>query len=157
MRNSTFNTTNPHIHIKNKEKEPLCDHEFNCSKKNNDDKITQNVRVKGLLSKINVDKSTDKSDELVQSICKKNKNIFFLEMGKRFGSAERNFYHLFKEVNFSNFDYVCLSDQDDIWLENKVYRAITCIIENNCEAYSSNATAFWESGKKINTDKKYFT
>jgi len=102
---------------------------------------------------INVDKSTDKSDELVQSICKKNKNIFFLEMGKRFGSAERNFYHLFKEVNFSNFDYVCLSDQDDIWLENKVYRAITCIIENNCEAYSSNATAFWESGKKINTDK----
>ena len=120
-----------------------------------------NQQVESILSQknidisifINVDKSTDKSEELVQAICKKNKNIFALEVGKKFGSAEKNFYHLFKKVDFSDFDYVCLSDQDDIWLENKICRAITCIIEKKCVAYSSNATAFWESGKKINTDK----
>ena len=41
LRHSIFSTTNPNIHIKNKEKESLCDHEHNCSKQNNDDKITQ--------------------------------------------------------------------------------------------------------------------
>ena len=58
LRYSTFNTTNPNIHIKNKEKESLYVHLLNCSKKNNDDNITLNVRVTGLLSKITVDKST---------------------------------------------------------------------------------------------------
>lgn len=110
----------------------------------------KNVNIKIYIS---VDKSTDGSEELVQSICKTYDNVVCLDMGKKFGSAQKNFYHIIKEVNFSQFDYICLSDQDDIWLQDKIYRAITSLIKNNCEAYSSNATAFWDSGLKINTDK----
>ena len=110
----------------------------------------KNIDIKIFIS---VDKSADGSEDLVQSICKTHSNIMCLDMGKRFGSAQKNFYHMFKEVDFSKFDYVCLSDQDDIWLENKIYKAISSIIDNNCEAYSSNATAFWNSGLRKNTDK----
>ena len=120
-----------------------------------------NEQVKSILKQknvntqifISVDNSSDGSEELVQSICDTYDNVICLEMGKKFGSAQKNFYHIIKEVNFSQFDYVCLSDQDDIWLDNKIYRAVSSLINNNCEAYSSNATAFWETGLKLNTDK----
>ena len=110
----------------------------------------KNVNTKIFIS---VDKSTDGSEELVRSICETYNNIICLDTGKKFGSAQKNFYHIIKEVDFSQFDYVCLSDQDDIWLDNKIYRAVSSLIKNNCEAYSSNATAFWDSGLKIKTYK----
>ena len=62
----------------------------------------KNVNTKIFIS---VDNSTDGSEELVRSICETYNNIICLDTGRKFGSAQKNFYHMIKEVDFSQFDY----------------------------------------------------
>ena len=45
------------------------------------------------------------------------------------------------------FDYVALSDQDDIWVEDKLSRAIDHIVNFGAASYSSDVLAFWANGK----------
>ncbi len=59
------------------------------------------------------------------------------------GSPALNFINSIKnlDVNFlSNFDYVSLSDQDDIWLSNKSIKAINLLENKNANFYASNLT-----------------
>lgn len=65
----------------------------------------------------------------------------------RSGSAALNFFRLLIDQDISGFDYVALSDQDDIWLPQKLNRAIEAIRHQNVDAYSSNVRAFWADGK----------
>jgi rhamnosyltransferase len=102
---------------------------------------------------ISVDLSTDNTEKLVGFLSEKYSKIKLLELGKHFGSAAKNFYHLLSIVDFQDFDYIALADQDDIWLPGKLNRATSCLSALNAHAYSSNATAFWEDGKKIETNK----
>jgi rhamnosyltransferase len=97
---------------------------------------------------ISVDLSTDNTEQLVVLLSEKYSNIKLLDFGKRLGGAANNFFHLLSIVNFQDFDYIGLSDQDDIWLPGKLKRAISCLSALNAHAYSSNATAFWEDGRK---------
>ena len=60
----------------------------------------------------------------------------------RTGSAATNFFALLKGVDFADFDYVALSDQDDIWLPTKLQQAIECIRINGGGGYSSNLLAW---------------
>lgn len=62
---------------------------------------------------------------------------------KTTGSAGQNFFRLLKDTDFSDVDYVALSDQDDLWLEDKLKRAIDILRSQHMDAYSSNVTAFW--------------
>ncbi len=105
---------------------------------------------------INVDLSTDGTEKLVEQIIKKNKNIYALPFGKKFGCAAANFFELILKVNFEKYDFVALSDQDDVWHPKKIYRALSILRQNNAEAYSSNVEAFWENykKKKINKSQK---
>lgn len=64
------------------------------------------------------------------------------------GSAAQNFIRLVKEAPWDDFDYVALSDQDDIWLPDKLSRAIALIRERDLAAYSSDVTAFWPDGRR---------
>jgi rhamnosyltransferase len=66
----------------------------------------------------------------------------------RQASAAQNFFRLFRDSDFSNAQYVALSDQDDIWQQDKLSHAVRKIQENNVDAYSSNVTAFWPNGKQ---------
>lgn len=66
---------------------------------------------------------------------------------KRSGTAALNFFRLLIESDFSEADYVALSDQDDIWLPNKLDGAIQSIKKQNAEGYSSNVRAFWSDGR----------
>jgi rhamnosyltransferase len=60
-----------------------------------------------------------------------------------FGSATKNFAHLICSFNsYSSFDYVCLSDQDDIWLPDKLISATMKMRSNNCSAYSGSYYLF---------------
>ncbi len=77
-----------------------------------------------------------------------NNKVITLPYGEKFGAAAPNFYRLIRDVNFSDFDYIALSDQDDIWLEDKITSAIKKIESENAVGYSSNVTAFWPSGTK---------
>lgn len=95
---------------------------------------------------ISLDLSTDKTIEVINTYSADS--VILLPYGEKFGAAAPNFYRLLKDVNFSNYDYIALADQDDIWLDDKVCSAINKLETENAVAYSSNVTAFWEDGTK---------
>jgi rhamnosyltransferase len=104
---------------------------------------------------ISVDLSVDRTFELCETYSNKNQSIFLLPYGKKFGCAAKNFFFLIREVNFDKYDFVALSDQDDIWDSNKLIRAINSIIDNDCDAYSSDVIAFWKNGKSKKIKKSW--
>jgi len=102
---------------------------------------------------ISDDLSTDSTLNYLQNIYKNNKRLIYLESNQKFGGAAKNFFRLIKDVDFLNFDYISLSDQDDIWNEDKLIQAIKIIEEKQIDVYSSNVLAFWENGKRVLIDK----
>ena len=99
------------------------------------------------------DLSTDKTIEYLQDIYKDFKNIVYLPSGSKFGGAGKNFFRLIRDVDFSSFDFISFVDQDDIWYEDKLIRAIKMIEDKQIDAYSSNDLAFWEDGKEMIINK----
>ena len=102
---------------------------------------------------ISDDLSTDKTIEYLQEIYKDFKNIVYLPSGSKFGGAGKNFFRLIRDVDFSSFDFISFVDQDDIWYEDKLIRAIKTIEDKQLDAYSSNVLAFWEDGKEMVINK----
>ena len=96
---------------------------------------------------INIDQSDDKTESIVQDYAKKNPEIQILNINKRFGSAAENFINLIIDADLTDFDYIALADQDDIWKEDKLEKAIQKL-EQGFDSYSSNVQAFWEDGQK---------
>jgi rhamnosyltransferase len=107
--------------------------------------------------KIHVFVSVDSSDDDTYQYCLDiellRNDITVLPYGEVFGGAAPNFFRLFRDVDFSEFDYVALADQDDIWSEDKLFTAITEISTRKVDAYSSNVTAFWPDGREHLVDK----
>lgn len=101
---------------------------------------------------VSVDKSTDGTEEYIQNLCSRYSNIIALPFGLRFGGAAKNFFHLIQNVDFSQFDFVSLADQDDVWNQNKLSNAITSLV-SGYDFYSSNVLAFWPDGKEALVDK----
>lgn len=58
------------------------------------------------------------------------------------GSAAANFFGLLDGADFTAFDYVAFADQDDIWLPEKLQRAVTCLSGQGGGGYSSNLLAW---------------
>ena len=102
---------------------------------------------------ISDDLSTDKTVEYLQDIYNNERRLVYLESNQKFGGAAKNFFRLIKDVDFSHFDYISLADQDDIWYEDKLIRAINTIEDKKIDAYSSNVLAFWEDGKEMIINK----
>ncbi len=96
---------------------------------------------------INVDESTDKTLSIINQYAKKNKQIEILNSKKRFGSSAKNFIDLLINVDLTDAHYICLADQDDIWNEDKLEKAIQKL-KQGYDGYSSNVEAFWEDGRK---------
>ena len=104
---------------------------------------------------ISVDLSTDGTYEWCQVLQKQNRKVVILPYGERFGGAAKNFFRLISDVNFSDFNFVSLADQDDIWLPNKLQHAISLIQLGGYDAVSSDVMAFWEDGRKKLVKKSY--
>lgn len=102
---------------------------------------------------ISVDLSTDGTYEACNQLSKVHDNINILPYGSRFGGAGKNFLRLFVDVDFTDFDYISLADQDDIWLPHKIKNAISHLNSKFCDGYSSNVTAFWPDGRTCLIDK----
>ena len=96
---------------------------------------------------INIDQSSDKTESIVQEFEKINPEIQILNFNKRFGSAASNFIHLLKNIDLTEAEYIALSDQDDLWREDKLEKAIQRL-QQGCDGYSSNVEAFWEDGRQ---------
>lgn len=105
---------------------------------------------------ISLDKSSDNSIRLIKTFQKKYNNIYLISSNKIFGNASSNFLHLIKSINFNNYNYVSFSDQDDIWLTNKLNSAKKKIIKFNLDGYASNTLSYTERKKiKIIKSQKF--
>lgn len=67
---------------------------------------------------------------------------------RRFGNAHRNFLRLIREAPLGDAEFVALADQDDIWLPEKLLRAVHCLQTSSADGYSSDVIAFWPNGRK---------
>lgn len=95
---------------------------------------------------ISDDLSTDKTLEIISAYQKKfPKQIQFLGQRKSSKGAADNFYHLINVVDSYNYDYFAFSDQDDIWPDHKISRAIQEINQQNADGYSSDFLFFDET------------
>ena len=99
--------------------------------------------------------SSDGTYEWCKACEKKNSNVTVLDYGEHFAGAAKNFYRLIRDVDFSAFDYIALADQDDIWLNNKLSRAVDMIDLNKVGAFSSDVIAFWADGRERLVKKSY--
>lgn len=104
---------------------------------------------------ISVDLSTDNTYEWCKEKESLNHRIIVLPYGDKFGGAAKNFFRLIRDVDFSDFDFVSLADQDDIWLPNKLQHAISLIQLGDYDAVSSDVMAFWEDGREKLVKKSY--
>ena len=102
---------------------------------------------------ISVDLSSDDSYSLCCFFADQHPQVTVLKYGQKFGGAAANFYRLIKDVDFSSFDYVALSDQDDIWLDDKLLTACLKLKQGNFDAYSANVLAFWPDGRELLINK----
>lgn len=118
-------------------------------------------QIESILNQTNVDvtlyvsddMSTDHTLEVINPFIKLN-NFHLLENEKKYGSAGKNFYSLVERVQFSQFDYVGFSDQDDIWCIDKLCRSVEQIKSSTgCVGVSSCVEAFWEDGRSLYVDK----
>lgn len=63
--------------------------------------------------------------------------------------AAKNFMSVVRDVDFSHADYICYSDQDDIWLPQKIIAAIEAMTANNVDCYASNLIMAGQDGKPL--------
>jgi len=116
------------------------------------DSILSQVGVDVVLM-VSVDKSSDGSEAWFDQLATQDSRVCILPHGKVFGGAAPNFFRLIGDADFSTFDYISLADQDDIWMPNKLARAIEVLEKENAYVYSSDVIAFWENGKKTHITK----
>lgn len=104
---------------------------------------------------ISVDRSTDSTLALCEQRASDDERITVLPYGERFGGAGKNFYRLVADVDTWKFDFIAFADQDDIWLGDKLSRAVDVLSSSGAKAYSSDVIAFWEDGKQEVIKKSY--
>ena len=102
---------------------------------------------------ISVDQSSDGTEDWCDQQAAADTRLCLLPHGQRFGGAARNFFRLLRDVALDGFDYVCFADQDDLWLPEKLQRAVAQLQAHQAQAYSCNVTAFWPDGRQALVDK----
>ena len=94
---------------------------------------------------ISDDGSTDNTLKIINKLKSKFKRIKLLSRkNKRVGFSD-NFYSLFIKCNLANYDYVAISDQDDIFCRNKLSTQIKYLKKYNYAASSSSVRCFGSS------------
>ena len=102
---------------------------------------------------ISVDPSTDGTEALCAEYALRHANVVLLPPAGPFKGAARNFFRLIRDVDFSTYDFVSFSDQDDIWYPDKLQRAVAKLRSDDIDGYSSNVIAFWPNGRRMLVDK----
>jgi rhamnosyltransferase len=94
------------------------------------------------------DQSTDGTWQSLANRAKSDQRIALLPRVERLGKAARNFFRLMIDVDCSAYDYIALSDQDDIWFGDKLALSIRKIRNSQAAGFSSNVIAMWPNGRK---------
>ena len=107
--------------------------------------IQQSIKFTQLI--ISIDKSNDNTSKIIKNFSNEYHGIKTLNSNESYGSAASNFINLLRNVDLKDVGYIALSDQDDIWKEDKLEKAIKKLGQGY-DGYSSNVEAFWEVGRK---------
>lgn len=75
-----------------------------------------------------------------------------LEVGAT-ASPTKSFFRLFGSVSFAGFDFVALSDQDDVWLPSKILSLVRKIEESGADGGSSNLISYFADGRMMLLEK----
>lgn len=114
----------------------------------------KNVAVEILISD---DKSSDNTIPIVETMISQGLPIKLIKRKVGTGSAARNFISLIKEVSDVNtFNAVAFSDQDDIWLPEKLDTAIRYLQSGSIDLYISNLILWDEKANKRSIIRKSF-
>ena len=87
------------------------------------------------------DSSTDRTPAILEAAAKAGGLAVLPKLPERFGNAHRNFMRLIRDTPLDDAEYFALSDQDDIWLPEKLARAVEVLRGTGADVYGSNVTA----------------
>jgi len=104
---------------------------------------------------VSLDKSEDKTKQILVNLEKRNSNLKVTKIGT-FGSAAKNFYSLIESVDIRGYDFIAFSDQDDIWLDDKLINAISCMKSDSADGFSSDVISYWPTTKKKKLTKNSY-
>ena len=92
---------------------------------------------------VSVDRSSDDTFEWVRALARDDERVHVLAPRQSPATgASANVYRLFREVDFTDFDFVSLADQDDVWMLDHLSRAAALLRERTASGYSSDVLAF---------------
>lgn len=96
------------------------------------------------------DGSTDGTLETVKRACERQPDALRLVRDGHGPqrSPGKNFLLGVGAVDLDSYDYLALSDQDDVWLPNKLETAVQRLTETGADGYSSDL-AVWDGGHKV--------
>ena len=125
-------------------------------------------QIASILSQVDVqvtlyisdDSSTDGTMDYLNKICLPN--VIILSQ-RKVNSPALNFLNFFLDDIICKFDYYAFADQDDIWMPNKLSKAVECVKNQNANCYSSDLIVFRENNSghqfshlsKSSIQKKY--
>lgn len=92
------------------------------------------------------DGSRDKTIDIIERLEKCNNKIHFMK-GTNIGVGN-SFMHMLYDVP-DDYDYYAFSDQDDVWNQKKMYKAVEMLNNTNKQLYVSNQKCVDENGKYI--------
>lgn len=93
------------------------------------------------------DRSSDSTMEIVREMSGVHHCIEILTECGQFGSPAGNFFSAIELMsNFDSYDFIAFSDQDDVWVDCKLSRAVSALKDSGYAAYSSNVIVY---GNKI--------
>lgn len=108
---------------------------------------------------IDDDLSSDNTIDIIKEYAK-NYRIYW-KVNEKNKNYTYNFLDLLFEVKDKNFDYFALSDQDDVWEEDKIISAINKLEQTNKHLYCSNLKVvdeklnFIKNMNSFSDDNKY--
>jgi rhamnosyltransferase len=90
------------------------------------------------------DGSQDESIDIITRLAERNPGrvTFVDNQGIRTGSPSGNFFSMLTTVVLAQHSYIAFADQDDVWMPDKLRRAIAAMADEKADGYSSNLIAF---------------
>jgi rhamnosyltransferase len=99
--------------------------------------------------------STDGTLSLLQQWQERGAQLEVLPDAPTGRGAAMNFLRLIRDERRSDVAFIALADQDDIWLPQRLRRAIDVLRLRGAAAYSSDALAYWPNGRNVRLGKSY--
>lgn len=103
----------------------------------------EDVDVRLLISD---DGSTDHTRDILEDYSRRDSRVTLLPRRKGPAGVAANFLHLFMHADIDKDEYIAFSDQDDLWIPNKLRHQIQLIKKSQSGVVSSDVLSFNRRG-----------